>query len=290
MSAASRIRHSLLGKAARKAIHLIFHAQHPGPDAVAYELPQGGRIWLYPEGQIAEFLAFPRLFERTELALAASFIKSGMTVMDIGANIGLYSILAAKLVGPSGSVWAFEPSNESAARLERNLLLNNCTSVGVYRLALSDTPNTSRALDSDPGFGDAYRYLRPDAGSKGGSNSELVAVTTLDAWTAANGIGQIDFLKVDIEGGEYRMFRGARELLAANPKVVIMFECEADWCARARCRPSDVFDLLRSLGFDLYSWDGRSGRWDDGPLSLARSGMFWATRDRSILPILNRQV
>jgi FkbM family methyltransferase len=284
MSTASRIRHSFIGKAARMAIHMIFRARHRGPAPVAYEVPGEEQILLYPEGEITEFLDLPWLFEKSEVALATVFLKSGMSVIDVGANIGLYSILAAKRVGPSGSVWAFEPSNESAARLERNLALNRCNSVRVYRLALSDTPSTSLHLGSDPGFGDAYRYLLPPTSNKGGSTSEVVPVTTLDAWAAANGIARLDFLKVDIEGGEYKMFLGARECLATNPRVVIMFECEADWCARAGCRPLDVFDLLRALGFNLYSWDKRLRRWGDDPRSLARSGMFWAAQNRSVLP------
>jgi len=284
MTTASRIRHSFVGKAVRMAIHLMFHARHSSPDPVAYELPGGIQILLYPEGEIAEFLAFPWLFEKTEVALAAAFLNSGMTVIDVGANIGLYSILAAKRVGPSGSVWAFEPSAESLARLERNLTLNSCSRVRVFRMALADTPNTSMSLASDPGFGDAYRYLRLQTHSSGGNSGEVVPVTTLDAWAAANGVSRLDFLKVDIEGGEYRMFLGAREFLASNPKAVIMFECEADWCARAGCHPRDVFDLLGSLGFKLYTWDGRSRRWDDDPRSLSKSGMFWAARNRSVLP------
>jgi FkbM family methyltransferase len=288
MSTASRIRHSFVGKAVRTAIHVMFHARHPGPDPVGYSLPGGLQIRLYPEGEIVEFLAFPWLFEKTEVALAAAFLKSGMTVIDVGANVGLYSILAAKRVAPTGSVWAFEPSAESVTRLERNLALNHCKDVCICRLALSDTRNASLPLSSDRGFGDAYRYLCPDTPADRRGDGELVSVTTLDAWAAENGVAQLDFLKVDIEGGEYRMFRGARAFLASNPNVVIMFECEEDWCARAGCRPADVFDLLRSLGFGLYVWDSRSRRWTDDARSLTSSGMLWATRNRSALPELAR--
>ena len=59
------------------------------------------------------------------------------------------------------------------------------------------------------------------------------------------------------------MFLGARDFLASQPKLVVMFECEADWCARAGYHPQDVFDLLGSLGFDIYTWDRRSRFWDD---------------------------
>lgn len=286
MRPASRIRHSLIGKAVRTAIHLSFRARHPGPEPVSYQLTEGVQIRLYPEGEITEFLAFPRVFERIEVALAAAFLKPGMTMIDVGANIGLYSILAAKRIAPGGTVWAFEPSTESVARLERNLALNRCDGVRVCRLALSDVSDCSLPLASDRGFGDAYRYLRRGSTSNLNCDTEMVPVTTFDAWATANGVARADFLKVDIEGGEYRMFLGARDFLTSNAKIAVMFECEDDWCARAGCRPRAVFELLGSLGFGIYVWDARSRRWDDDPGSLARSGMLWASRDRSVLPHL----
>ncbi len=61
-------------------------------------------------------------------------------------------------------------------------------------------------------------------------------------------------------GTETNSPRGAREFLASNSDVVVIFECEEDWCARAGCRPRDVFDLLGSLGFNIFTWDGWSRR------------------------------
>ena len=224
---------------------------------------------LYPEGEIAEFLAFPWLFEPNELRLVAGLLKPGMSVIDVGANIGLYSILAALRTGPNGRVWAFEPSTESSSRLERNLRLNNCERVDVIRLALSDRAS-SASLVSDSGFGDAYRYIRPDVAASGG---EVVKVTTLDEWAAANGVGPVDFLKVDIEGGEYRMFLGAREFLSSSPALVIMFECEEDWSSRSG----------GSLGFKLFAWGARSRRWTESPEALSKTGTLSAARDQSSL-------
>ena len=234
-----------------------------------------------PRATSRSSLAFPMLFEPNELKLVAGLLRPGMSVVDVGANIGLYSILAALRTGPAGRVWAFEPSSESASRLERNLRLNNCERVEVVRLALSDT-TSSASLVSDRGFGDAYRYLRPDAAESGG---EIVKMTTLDAWAAANAIGPADFLKVDIEGGEYRMFLGAREFVSASPDIVIMFECEEDWASRAGWKTQDLYELLRSLRFGLFAW--RSGGWTDNPDALAKSRTLWAARDRLSLPLPN---
>jgi len=187
MSTASRIRHSFIGKAERTAIHLLYRARHPGHDPVTYRLPGGLDLRLYPEGEIAEFLAFPWLFEKTEVALVTAFLKPGMQIIDVGANIGLYSILARKVVGDSRSVWAFEPSGDTVARLERNLALNTCDGVRVFQLGLADAVDTALRLASDAGYGDAYRYLRPTqtpsppmvlAGTRSSPSPRLIAGPT----------------------------------------------------------------------------------------------------------------
>jgi len=287
MSAASRIRHSFVGKAARRAIHVLYKLEHRGDAPVHYELPGGVSIDLYPEGEIAEFLAFNRLFERTELALVRAFLKPGMNVVDAGANIGLYSILADKLVAPGGNVWAFEPSPESFVRLKKNLLLNGGRSVRPCRVALSDRADSTMHLKCDPGFGDAYRYLVTASPEDGiaGEGLEAVSVTTLDDWAAENGIAQVDFLKVDIEGGEFRMLLGAQEVLRSNPGIVVFFESEPDWCRRAGCRQEDAFELLEKLGFGLFTWNARAREWQTERRALLQAGMVWATRERSRLPV-----
>ncbi len=221
MSLTSRIRHSFIGKGVRLGIHLLYHTRHPGRDPVTYRLPGEIVLRLYPEGEIAEFLAFPWLFENTEFSLVAAFLKPSMRVIDVGANIGLYSILARRLVGDSGQVFAFEPSSETGARLERNLALNDCGSVHVFRIGLSDVANASLRLTSDAGYGDAYRYLRASSHTAPPADSgrdEIVPVTTLDCWAEKTGVDNVDFLKVDIEGGEYRMFLGARKFPRRQPQ------------------------------------------------------------------------
>jgi FkbM family methyltransferase len=288
MSAASRIRHSFVGRCARQAIHVLYHLEHRGKATVRYRLPGGVSIDLYPEGEIAEFLAFQRLFEQTELALVSAFLKPGMKVVDVGANIGLYSILADKCVGPSGTVWGFEPSPESFVRLKKNLLLNDCRRVEPFRIALSDRADTAMHLKRDRGFGDAYRYLvtTSSTGQTSGEELESVPVTTLDRWARENTIDRIDFLKVDIEGGEFHMLRGSEEVLRANPRIVVFFESEQDWCRRAGCRQQDAFALLENLGFGLYGWNNRARTWESDAKTLLSAGMVWAARDRAQLPAI----
>jgi FkbM family methyltransferase len=286
MSIASKIRHSFIGRSLRKVIHISYHLQNHGGRPVNYRLPGGTEIKLLPEGEIAEFLSVQRFFEKTELGLVANYLKPGMTVIDVGANIGVYSILAAKLVGDTGNVWAFEPSLASFQRLTKNLRLNGCDHVRSVRMALSAHPQTFLKLKSDAGFGDAYRYLSHSAADDGDQDSEWVPATTLDLFNQENGIADAAFLKIDVEGGEYGVFQGAEHFLRSNSDISIMFESESDWCRRAGCTQQDSFKLLERLGFGLYAWHNRARRWTSSEDALLRAGMVWASRDVSRLPMI----
>jgi FkbM family methyltransferase len=287
MSTASRIRHSFIGRSVRKVIHTVYHQRNPAGKPVNYLLPGGVAIRLFPEGEVAEFLTVQRFFERTELALVAAYLKPGMTVIDVGANIGLYSILAERRMHGTGTVWAFEPSLESFHRLEKNIRLNACQRVRPFRLALGAHASTSMKLKSDAGFGDAYRYLSPDrSASDEGAGHELVPVTTLDLFNRDCQIGDTAFLKIDVEGGEFLAFQGAQEFLRGNPRLCIMFESDPEWCERAGCSQWDSFELLRRLGFGLYAWQNRSRKWLASEDALLTAGMVWAARDADTLPVI----
>jgi len=287
-----RIKQSSIGKAYRYLGHLAFALRFGTAEPVTYRLPRGIEIRLYPRGEVAEFLFYHPWFERTELNLLAGFLTEGMRLVDVGANIGLYSILADKLVGAHGQVWAFEPSNETYQWLLDNLRCNQCTSVVPIRVALSDRDGDDLILRSDPGFGDAYRYLqrRDRIGSalseerRDTSRSEVVTTATLDAYAESHDIHKVDFIKVDIEGGEYPFFVGARRILTENQDVVVMFENSPDWCTRAGHRQEDIFALLRGLGFGLYSWSRGSQQWEDSDSRVMGAEIVWATRNYRRLP------
>jgi FkbM family methyltransferase len=279
------IRHSFAGRWVRQTLHAVYSFQNRDGRPVGYHLAAGVDIQLYPEGEIAEFLTVQRFFEKTEMAQTASYLKPGMKVIDVGANIGVYSILAQRQVGDTGFVWAFEPSSESYRRLLKNLALNKCSRVQPAQIALSNRSDTALVLQSDPGFGDAYRYLLP-LQEAGGAGGEIVPAITLDLYASRNGVTSVDFIKVDVEGFEYMVFSGSQDLLASSPKVVVMFESDPGWCARAGCRQQDSFELFRKLDFQLYAWNGKKRKWTGDEPSLLGASTVWASRDLQALPLL----
>lgn len=194
--------------------------------------------------------------ETYESALIERTLRPGMCVVDVGANHGLFSLEAAHLVGPEGVIHAFEPTPSTRALLERNLAANGLGRVRVFPAALGDAPGTARlrvhremsglnTLAPDDITWN-HRTLRADAIVE-------VPITTLDAHTEAQGIGRIDFLKIDVEGFELGVIRGARGLLASRCVDRIMLEIGDVTCGNAGVSPIDLLTELESLGYALHA-------------------------------------
>ncbi len=192
--------------------------------------------------------------ETYESALIERTLRPGMTVIDVGANHGLFSLEAAHLVGPSAIVHAFEPTPSTREVLESNLAANGLDRVRIFPVALGDRPGTARlrvhrelsglnTLASDDITWN-HRTLRADAIVE-------VPITTLDAHAEAEGLDRIDFLKIDVEGFELGVIRGARGLLASRRVDRIMLEIGDVTCGNAGVDPCDLLTELESLGYAL---------------------------------------
>ncbi|WP_261222214.1 FkbM family methyltransferase [Ancylothrix sp. D3o] len=256
---------------------------------IRYKLAGQNIIYLYPEGQIAELL-YTCTFEQTEIQLVSAYLKAGMKVVDVGANIGLYSILASKIIGENGKIWAFEPSSETHKRLIANLSLNQVSGVEVIKMGLADVEDVL-TLMRPSGYRDGDRYLVPKIYDtthfqQDSGDTESVPVITLDNYMIQNNteLPKVDLMKIDIEGGEYAVFKGAQKVLTANPNILVMFECTPEGCQRAGHTQENVFQFLRQLGFEVYSWNRTEGKWDTSEGLLRSSGNVWACRNKAILP------
>ncbi len=188
--------------------------------------------------------------------LDGGLLKPGMTVLDVGANIGEITLLAGKRVGKEGRVFAFEPLDEIANRLERHVQLNHLDQVTIVRCALGDAIDNDipiyvscgqEADDENHGLGSLY------GGDNGEAPLQRIHMTTLDAWLAdRSDIQHIDVIKIDIEGAELACLRGARNcLLRFRPKIIV--EIQDFSAARAGYRPTDILDFLSDLDYDFHN-------------------------------------
>src|SRR5713101_2502413 len=150
-------------------------------------------------------------------SVITSAVKPGMTVIDIGAHIGYYSLLFAKCVGSTGLVFSFEPLPENFALLQKNIQLNELNQVQTFPQAIfSGKREISIAVpDESPNSGDGSVIHNH------GARQYLVPAITLDSFCVPSGV-RPDILKIDVEGAEYDVLLGAQETISrCRPKLFI---------------------------------------------------------------------
>jgi len=183
-------------------------------------------------------------------AWLAAHIPPDAIVVDAGAHAGQFAKLFARLA-PQGTVWAFEPAAYARSILAPALRLAGCRNVRIVPSGLSDAPGTA-TLETplkrrgSLGFGLAgigAATARGDAG-----RAETIALTTLDAFAAAEALARLDFLKADVEGWEIRLLAGGRDTLARF-RPALLLELVGTSLARAGDRPEDAWRLLSPLGY-----------------------------------------
>jgi FkbM family methyltransferase len=209
------------------------------------------------EGQIAKCM-WNGGFEEAERDFAVKAIKPGMKVLNIGANAGLYTIIASKTVGPFGQVHAFEPSSQNFDLLNRNIKINNCQNVTPNRLALSDFQGKlSLHRDRSHPDMDGHFFVRRILESHPPTPEaiEEIPCTMLDDyWLAAcDGVIQpVDFIVIDVEGAELSVFNGAKKTISASPNVVMIMECTE--------HINEIRKFLVEFDFSCYQWDIASNK------------------------------
>ena len=182
-------------------------------------------------------------YEAAELELFARSIRPGDTVLDIGAHIGLYTLTAARAVGPTGRVVAFEPSTDNFALLEANVAANGYTNVELHRVACSDTTGTGVLVLSRTNSGD--HQLRADGA---GARVDTVRLHDLDV--------RPQVVKMDVQGAEPLVLAGAAQLLAAD-ELIVFTEVSVDHLAQNGARA--YVESLRAEGFTLLRIDEADG-------------------------------
>jgi FkbM family methyltransferase len=182
----------------------------------------------------------------SELNYLETILSEGQTFVDAGANLGIYTLVACRIVGQSGRVIAFEPSLQSFPILKENIQLNGFTNVQAFRIALSDKT------------GEAVLYHGDDPGKNslghdpcGDPEGETVTTLSLEEALQQASIERVDVIKMDVEGAELLVLRGANKVLASH-RPIILFEINSEACVRLGLSPYGAWDHLAKLDYEFF--------------------------------------
>jgi FkbM family methyltransferase len=192
--------------------------------------------------------------ERAERIFYLQYLRDGMTVFDVGANVGELTLLFSRFVGAPGSVHAFEPSGRGFERLEAVCRAASLRNVRLNRLALAEEegPVSLHVYDDDY-LSWSTRAVRPleDYGIDVKPLAvEEVPATTLDLYCERNDITGIDLLKVDVEGAEFQVLVGAGRMLVERRVRCVTFEFGQTTFDMGNS-PERIAAYLRTAGYEL---------------------------------------
>jgi len=185
--------------------------------------------------------------ELTEIKFLKQIIKNGDTVLDLGANIGVYTLIFAKLVGKSGHVFAFEPDPTNFEILSKNVKENKHENVTLVQKAVSEKNDRIKLFVSKRNHA-SHRIF--DSEEK--RNSIEVDVITLDTYFKKIK-NPINFIKMDVEGVEGATLLGASNIIKNSKDLVIMMEYFPKWIRKYGMNPEEILDSLIEKKFKLFN-------------------------------------
>jgi FkbM family methyltransferase len=195
---------------------------------------------------IGKFMFVFRENYEPELNYLGKFLSAGKIFIDVGAAFGIYTLVASKLVGKSGRVIALEPTAQSFVVLRRNIALNGLTNVLALPLAASLMKGKARLYHGpEPGS----NSLGKDASSGGGC--EEVHTECLDRLMQQAGVEHVDLIKMDVEGAEELVLRGANRVVTSMHPAII-FEVYPVAAARLGLSATGAWEMLAAWGYEFF--------------------------------------
>lgn len=205
------------------------------------------RINLYKDSVLSR-LIFDG-FEKEEIDFLSKILKKGDVFIDIGTNIGLFSLIASKIVGDEGAVISFEPAPTTFSRLNENINLNNFKNLDIRNIGLSDRKGELTFYISNNGY-DAWNSFAQSQDNKLEGSIE-VPVSTLDIELKNIDKTKIKLVKIDVEGWEKFVLYGGKDFFI-NYCPIVMVEFTEENTFNAGYPVYEIFDLMQDFGYVWY--------------------------------------
>ena len=246
--------------------------------AILAKFDRSLQLWLYPNDGVGRLTYYFGYHEPEIFRFLDNYICDGMVFLDVGANIGAYSLFAAKRVSPGGKVYAFEPQHETFARLIHNIELNEFDNIIAEHCAVGCTEGEVEIVkDSDT----AKSYVKSFALLEGDNQLERCPVATIDGCLGHGSVERVDYLKIDVEGVEYNVLKGGENFIKKHVPSIIQVELFDDLLCRSGSSVAKVCELLEIFGYRCYELSEKQIKLVPIPFGQQSSGdTFWIHKSR----------
>jgi len=219
-------------------------------------LVQGHQMFLAPQGSYAAPDMVVDRYERATTELFKQLLRPGMVFVDVGANIGYFSLLAAKLVGAGGKVYAFEPEPGNHALLCKNINLNSYSNVHAVQKAVSNKSESTLLFLSALDSGSHSLYSEA---ARGIQKSVEITTTSVDEFLESENWPGIDLMKIDVEGAELEVLEGMGDLVERSPELKLVVEYCPFLIRLTGAKPAELLTKLASMQFQIEIIDDKKG-------------------------------
>jgi len=218
----------------------------------------GVKVVAYPKVATCRSLFLTGYYEPNECCFLNALLKPGMVFIDIGANLGLYSLFASKFVGETGTVLAIEPSEREYTRLKKNIELNYCSNVQPMMLAISNGSQEKELLIAEQEHSGLNTLGTFAYGGVQSEGRQRVKTERLDDIVQKLGLSRVDVIKIDVEGHESFVLLGAKETLSKYRPILLVEVADRALAAQG-CNSSQILDFLQRLGYRIYLFSKQTG-------------------------------
>lgn len=193
-------------------------------------------------GEVIDLGVYLNRYEPDVTAAIEKLCRPGFTVLDIGANIGAHALRIANIVGESGKVYAFEPTNYAYSKLVYNISLNQLKNIVPIQIVLSNKNLLQQSIH--------FRSSWPTKGNPVEQES-IVDFIRVDDWCKREYVEYVDLIKLDVDGNEHSVIMGAESLLTSQHPLIIM----EVWGPNFSNELKNPFIVLKQLGYRFFHID-----------------------------------
>jgi len=202
----------------------------------------------YPQSSFGGLIVYTTYPEYSETRLVQKLLRENSVFIDVGANIGYYSLLAASII-KKGKIFAFEVDKRALNNFYENINLNKLEDkIDVIEKLVSDKDGYERFIVSSES--EVNRIVGESENNKDFLKFPCIK---LDSFAKEKNISFIDFLKIDVEGAEYKVLKGAEELLKEKRIKYLLFEVNKNLKDYGKSK-KDVFEMLSNFGYRIYKF------------------------------------